>query len=122
MNVVTRIAKDNIGWAVLPVIVLIGLCLRVEWMITETPVISIEGSEYVRMAENLVQGHGLIGNFEGPETMYTPLFSLLTAGTMLVTRDGEAAGHLVALLSGTVLIAIVFFTARVIYGERTAYI
>ena len=114
--------KHNIGWAVLPVIVLIGLGLRLAWMLTETPVISMEGAEYVRMAENLVQGRGLIGNFEGPETMYTPLFSVLTAGLMLVTRNGETAAHLVALLFGTALIVVVFSTARLIYGERTAHI
>jgi 4-amino-4-deoxy-L-arabinose transferase-like glycosyltransferase len=113
---------NSMRWVLLVVIMLTGFGLRLAWMITETPVISMEGTEYVRMGENLMQGHGLIGNFEGPETMYAPLFSLLTAAMMLITHDAEVAGHLIALLFGTALIPIVFFTARHVYDERTAQI
>ena len=68
-------------------IVILALVPRIYWMMTQTPVISMEGSEYLRMAQNLAQGHGLVGNFEGPETMYTPLFSLLTAGLDLLITE-----------------------------------
>jgi 4-amino-4-deoxy-L-arabinose transferase-like glycosyltransferase len=122
MTIRLRLDRDGGSHAVLLVIVLVGFALRLVWMLTETPVISMEGSEYVRMAENLAQGHGLIGNFEGPETMYTPLFSVLTAGMMPLARSGEAAAHLVALLFGTALIAVVFAIARFMYGERTAHL
>src|SRR6476659_1006196 len=70
---------DGCSYLPLVLIVLLALVPRVLWMLTQTPVISLEGSEYVRMAENLAQGKGLVGTFEGPETMYTPLFSLVTA-------------------------------------------
>ena len=91
-------------------------------MLRHTPVISAEGSEYVRMALNLAHGHGLVGNLEGPETMYAPLFSLLTAGVYFVVRSGELAGHLVCLLFGTLLVLPMFLISRHLYGNRVAYV
>ena len=65
----------------------LGFIPRIYWMITRTPVISGEGSEYVRMAENLALGKGLVGNFEGPETMYAPFFPLLTAALHVLIKN-----------------------------------
>jgi len=103
-------------------ILLISLPFRMYWMLTHTPVLNADGSEYVRMAENLATGRGLVGNFEGPETMYTPLFSILTAGVYLFVRHGELAAHLVSLVFGVVLIIPIFLIARTMYGERVAQI
>ena len=64
-------------------------------MLAKAPVISLEGGEYVRMAENLAHGRGLVGNFPGPETMYAPLLSVLTAGLSFLTRNAELAAHLI---------------------------
>lgn len=112
----------NWGYKPLVLIMVLALVPRIFWMMTETPVISVDGSEYVRMAENLAHGKGLVGNFEGPETMYTPLFSLLTAGVSLLTRDAELAAHLVSLVFGTALIIPVFLIARRMYGRHVAYL
>jgi 4-amino-4-deoxy-L-arabinose transferase-like glycosyltransferase len=103
-------------------IVLLAIPLRIWWMVAKTPVISLDGSEYVRMAENLAAGHGLVGNFEGPETMYTPLSSLLIAAFHLLLRNSELAGQLVSLISGTALIFPVFLIALRMYGTRVAHI
>ena len=108
--------------AILTAIVLLGLVLRVGWMVTEAPVISSDGAEYARMAEHLLHDHALVGNFEGPEIIYGPLYPVLIAGTMLVIPNSETAAHIVSLLSGTALIAIVFLIAQYVYGRRTAYI
>jgi len=114
--------NPTLRFGALWLIVVLALVPRIYWMVTQTPVISLEGSEYVRMAQNLAHGHGLVGNFEGPETMYTPFFSLLTAGLGILTRDEELAAHLIALAFGTALIFPVFFIARRIYGNRVAYV
>jgi 4-amino-4-deoxy-L-arabinose transferase-like glycosyltransferase len=99
-----------------------GLAFRIYWMVAKTPVISNEGSEYVRMAENLANGKGLVGNFEGPATMYAPLFSVLTAGVSLLTKNAELAAHLISIVFGTALIIPVFFIALRMYGVRVAYL
>jgi len=91
-------------------------------MVTEAPVISSDGAEYARMAEHLLHDHALVGNFEGPEIIYGPLYPVLIAGTMLVIPNSETAAHIVSLLSGTALIAIVFLIAQYVYGRQTAYI
>ena len=107
---------------ILTAIVLLGLVLRIGWMVTDAPVISSDGAEYARMAEHLLHDHALVGNFEGPEIIYGPLYPVLIAGTMLVIPNSETAAHIVSLLSGTALIAIVFLIAHYVYGRQTAYI
>ena len=115
-------SKPRATWRTLIILLLLALPLRVYWMAQKTPVITVEGSEYVRMADSLIHGKGLIGNFEGPETMYTPLFSVLTAGMSMLTGKSELAAHLVSLLFGTALIIPVFFIANKMYGPRVAVI
>ena len=110
------------GRTMLAAILVLGFLLRVAWMATEAPVISSDGAEYARMAEHLFHDHALVGNFEGPEIMYAPLYPVLIAGAMWVIPNSEAAAHLVALVSGTALIGIVFLIARNVYGRRIAYI
>ena len=103
-------------------IVLLGAVLRLVWMMTQAPVINSDGGEYARMAEHLRQDHALIGNFEGPEILYGPLFPILTAGVMTVVPDSETAAHVVSLLSGVALIVLSLLTANYVYGRRTATI
>ena len=101
-------------------IILLALPLRIYWMATRNSVINGDGSEYVRMAENLATGKGLTGNFDGPETMYGPLFSVLTAGLSLLTRSTELAADIILIAFGTALIVPVFLIARRMYGNRVA--
>lgn len=110
------------GRITLTVILLVGFVLRVWWMVSEAPVISSDGAEYARMAEHLFYDHALVGNFEGPEIIYGPLYPFLIAGTMLVVRNSETAAHIVSLISGVALIATVFLLALHVYGRRTAYV
>jgi 4-amino-4-deoxy-L-arabinose transferase-like glycosyltransferase len=108
--------------AALAVILLLGLALRVAWMVTQVSVISSDGGEYATMAEHLLHQHALIGTYEGPEIIYAPLYSILIAAVMVVIPNSETAAHLVSLASGTALIAVVFLLAQRVYGRRTAYI
>ena len=108
--------------ALLGGILLVGLTLRVAWMVTQVSVISSDGGEYATMAEHLLHQHALVGTYEGPEIIYGPLYPILIAGVMTVIPNSETAAHVVSLVSGTVLIAIVFLLAQTVYGRRTAYI
>lgn len=119
---VSRLAGRNIPYVFLAIVLLAAFSFRLYWMATRAPVISIEGAEYVRMAQNLRAGRGLVGNFEGPETMYTPLYSIFIAGAWSFVGSGELAGHVVSLLLGTALLLPAFFITSYIYGRRTAYL
>ena len=110
------------GQAILATIMLLGVALRVWWMVTQAPVISSDGGEYARMAEHLLADHALVGTFEGPEILYAPLYPVLIAGTMLVVSSSETAAHIVSLLSGMALVWMVFLIAQHVYGRRTAQI
>jgi hypothetical protein len=108
-------------YGLLSLILLLAFSLRLFWMIEKTPVISFE-AEYVRVAENLRAGNGLMSSYGGPETMYAPLYSLLIAGVSLVAGNAELAAHLVSLFFGTFLVVPVFFITLRVYGLRAAYL
>jgi hypothetical protein len=103
-------------------ILLLGLVLRLGWWLLRAPVISIEAAEYLCAAQNLLKGHGLVGCYPGPELMYTPFYSILTAAISAAVRNIEVAAHLVSLVSSVCLILPVYFIASFIYDKRTGYI
>jgi 4-amino-4-deoxy-L-arabinose transferase-like glycosyltransferase len=115
-------ALSRRSWVVLWVIVLAGAALRLAWMFTQAPVIGSDGAEYARMGENLRLHHALVGNFDGPEILYGPLYPVLIAAAMSVLPDSESAGHALALLFGLALIVLVYLAAERVYGRRCAYL
>ena len=74
------------------------------------------------MTEDLADGKGCIGKFEGPETMYTPLFPLLTTGVYPFIGNVESAAHLVSLSFGIALVIPVFLKVSMIYGRCVSHI
>lgn len=108
-------------YGLLALTLLVGFVLRLFWMLRMAPAISFE-AEYVRVAENLRAGLGLMSSYGGPETMYAPLYSILIAGFTYVARDAEFAAHLVSLFFGTLLIVPVFLVTQRVYGLRAAYL
>jgi 4-amino-4-deoxy-L-arabinose transferase-like glycosyltransferase len=108
-------------YGLLALTLLAAFSLRLYWMMRMVPAISFE-AEYVRVAQNLRAGYGLMSSYGGPETMYAPLYSILTAGVSLVAKDAEFAAHLVSLFFGTFLIVPVFFVTLRVYGLRAAYL
>jgi 4-amino-4-deoxy-L-arabinose transferase-like glycosyltransferase len=109
-------------YAIVGAILALGLACRVAWMVTEASVISSDGGEYAAMAEHLRHQHALIGTYEGPEILYAPLYPLLIAATMAAIPNSERAAHVVSLVSGTALIAVLFLIAQRVYGRRTAHV
>jgi 4-amino-4-deoxy-L-arabinose transferase-like glycosyltransferase len=118
----TSDAPRNRWRTTLGAILVLGLAMRVGWMATQAPVINSDGGEYAMMAEHLVRQHALIGSYEGPEILYAPLYPVLIAAAMLIVRNSETAAHVISLISGTALIAIVFLLAQRVYGRPVAYI
>lgn len=103
-------------------IMLAACVIRVAWWVTQGPLISIDASEYLCAARNLLRGNGYVGCWAGPELMYNPLFAVLIAAFSPITGNLELAAHLVCILSGALLILPVFFIARSVYGTRAAHV
>lgn len=99
-------------------ILAVALGLRVGFALFLTPVISGDGSEYVRMGMEIRQGKPLTGSFEWPETMYGTLYPVLIAGVSKIGVSPEAAAYLLSLASGIGLILLAFLVGRYVYGDR----
>ena len=104
------------------VILAIAFLLRVLSWIQGAPIVAVDGSEYLCGARNLTRGLGYVGCYDGPELMYTPMYSLLIAALSFLVRDFELSAHLISVFFGTFLILPVFFIALRVYGRRAAYI
>jgi 4-amino-4-deoxy-L-arabinose transferase-like glycosyltransferase len=102
---------------------LVALSLRVAWMTFFTEAINSEGTEYARIAENLVAGRGYVGlAMEGVELMFPPLFPLMIAAGSYVVGSSYLAAQLIALSAGVVLLLLVFGIVRDLYNEKTALV
>jgi 4-amino-4-deoxy-L-arabinose transferase-like glycosyltransferase len=105
-------------WFWLAIISLFAFGIRLYWMKTHFPVLSIEAGEYLFMADHLRQSHQLISSYGGPETMYTPFFSIVIAGLSYFGLPVQAAAHTVVLASGTAMVLLLFVVSRYMYGYR----
>ena len=103
-------------------IVLLAACLRIYWLATQPVVISNEGAEYARIAENLVKGNGYVGTMGGPQLIFPPLYPLLIAVFHFLVGNFELAGRLVSLIFGTCLVIPVYGIANLLHGRRVALI
>jgi 4-amino-4-deoxy-L-arabinose transferase-like glycosyltransferase len=116
------IAEKTIGsyftlWAIL----LLALGLRLFCMSFLTGAIGTEGTEYARIAENLLAGKGYVGiSTPGTEFMFPPLLPFLIAAFSFLTHQVETAGRLVSVLMGTLLVSQVYLIAARLYGHRVA--
>jgi hypothetical protein len=82
--------------------------------------IDMDGSEYVRVAENILSGHGAIGMRGFPMVVFPPLYSWLIALLVRVGVTPEHAALTIAFLAGCAfVIAIAAFVATVC-DRRTA--
>lgn len=98
----------------------LALVIRLGWAYAFTPVIGIEGAEYVRMAENLRAGNGLVGCMEGPQLLYSPLYPVLIAASSFLIRNPELVAHVLSAIFGALLVILVHSMALRMYGPRSA--
>src|SRR5215469_17468243 len=117
-------ARPRLLVAVLMTLVAASFAVRLAaWAYWGTGTIESEGAEYAKIAENLRNGMGFVGLvFPGPAVNFSPLFSLLIAGTSFVTHDYELAGRLVALIMGALLPLPVFGIASRLFSRRVGFI
>jgi len=99
---------------------IVSVVLRVYWVVHHSTVLDENGSEYARIAENLLRHGTYRGLFEGPELMFPPLFPVLLALGSLFTGSVDSAARLIPLLAGVLLVPTAFALARLMYGLRVA--
>jgi 4-amino-4-deoxy-L-arabinose transferase-like glycosyltransferase len=102
-------------------IVLSALFIRVFCAVRFAGEMDAEGTEYARIAQDLLAGRGYVGfATPGTQLFFPPLFPFLIAGVTWIVGDAGVAGHVVSILFGTLLIVPVYLIARRMFGEHTA--
>ena len=102
-------------------IILLALLVRVLWAWLFVGPIHTEGAEYASIAQNLIAGKGYVGlATEGKELMFPPLLPILIAVTSYLVQDFFAAGRLVSLAMGTLLVLPVYFISNLLYDRKVA--
>jgi len=102
-------------------IILLALLVRLVWASLFAGPINTEGAEYASIAQNLIAGKGYVGlATEGEELMFPPLFPILIAVTSYLVQDCFAAGRLVSLAMGTLLVLPVYFISNLLYDRKVA--
>jgi 4-amino-4-deoxy-L-arabinose transferase-like glycosyltransferase len=80
-----------------------------------------EGVEYVRIAENLLNGRGYVGIFNnGTQLNFPPLYPLMIAALSLITGSGEWAARVINIAFGAALVVPMFKISERLYGRRAA--
>ena len=82
--------------------------------------IDMNGSEYVRIAQNILAGHGAIGMRGEPVSDLSPLYSWITAFIAAFGLNAEAAALAIAVVCGTAFVALVYALASTVYDRTTA--
>ena len=100
---------------------LLAFLLRGYWTLHHSAVLEENGSEYARIAQNLVQHRTYVGLSEGPELVMPPFFPIILALGSLVTESVDGATRLMPLLAGVLLVLAAFALARLMYGSRVAF-
>lgn len=107
------------GHRVLLIILAVALVLRALCAILFNGEIDTEGTEYARIAENLLSGRGYVGMAtEGVQLVFPPLFPLLIAGLSMLIGDPETAGRTINIIFGALLVLPVYGIARRLFDER----
>src|SRR5215470_10511010 len=101
-------------------ILVVAVALRWYWVAHHSAVLEDNGSEYARIAENLLRHGTYIGLSDGPELMMPPLFPVLLGLGSFVTGSVDGGARLVPWLAGVILVVTMFAFTRLMYGPRVA--
>lgn len=103
--------------AIMALLVLFALAVRVLAAL-KRPMIQLDETAYVRMAENLASGGGLLDITGLTTTHFSPLLPLLIAGLAAVTRNYITAAFAVVTIFGSLLLIPTYLLGRELSGER----
>lgn len=107
-------------YAILTLIVVAALFIRVLAVLTR-PLVMLDETAYVRMAENLAAGQGLLDITGLTATHFSPLLPLLSvAGSVFTGGDYITASYALVAVFGSLLLLPAWWLARDIAGPRVA--
>jgi TRAP-type C4-dicarboxylate transport system permease small subunit len=100
-------------------ILVISVAVRI-YFIATAGCIEVDGTEYARLALNLLSGNGYVGMDAIPHLGLPPLYPILIAGITALIKNAELAGRIVSLILGTATLLPVFLLAKLLFNRRTA--
>ncbi|MHB1325398.1 MAG: ArnT family glycosyltransferase [Thermoleophilia bacterium] len=103
--------------AILALLVLFALAVRVLAAL-KRPMIQLDETAYVRMAENFASGDGLLDISGLTTTHFSPLLPLLIVAVEAVTRNYITAAYAVVTIFGSLLLIPTYLLGRELAGER----
>lgn len=103
--------------ATLALLVLFALVVRI-FAALKRPMIQLDETAYVRMAENFAMGNGLLDISGMTKVHFSPLLPLLIAGVEAVTRNYITAAYAVVTIFGSLLLIPTYLLGRDLTGER----
>ncbi|MCC7202781.1 MAG: glycosyltransferase family 39 protein [Nitrospirae bacterium] len=77
---------------------------------------------YLSFAKSILNGKFSFDFHEGIDSILPPLYSISSAVLSFVTGDIEFSGVLVSVIAGALLVIPVFYLAKAIYDERSAWL
>lgn len=105
---------------ILALIIIAALLIRVLAVLTR-PMVMLDETAYVRMAEHLAAGQGLLDITGLTATHFSPLLPLFSSAAGVLTGgDYIAASYAVVVIFGSLLLLPAWFLARDIAGPRAA--
>lgn len=102
---------------ILVALILFALLLRILATLTRS-IIQFDETAYVRIAENLASGKGLLDISGLTTTHFTPLLPFMIAGLAYLTGDYVVAGYAVVTLFGALLLIPTYLLGREMAGVR----
>ena len=97
------------------VIAVLAVALALRLLVLSTRVcIDPDGTRYVGIARSWLKGGSLF------DTLFPPLYPLLTAAAMLFHPDGDTAARLVSITMGTLVVLLIYLIALRLFDRRTA--
>ncbi len=102
---------------VLLLIMLLALIVRVLATFTRH-MIQFDETAYVRMAENLAAGNGLLDISGLTTTHYSPLLPIFMAAIAVILKNYILSGYVVVAIFGTLLVVPTYLLGRELIGER----
>lgn len=104
------------GWILVGIMVL-ALVIRVLAVLTR-PLIQLDETAYVSMAENLARGLGPLEITGKSTTYFSPLLPLMIAGVAAVVRNYIAAGYIVVVAFGSLITLPAYLLGKEFAGKR----
>src|SRR5665213_491919 len=81
-----------------------------------------DAANYARIAQNMHDGVGNVTLRGVPNVLHAPFYPLLMAALLFFMRSPAAAGIAVSLVSGTLLVVLVYRLAAAIADDRAALV